>query len=93
MITKLYPFDEGRFADFALEPFPGKLLGGLRIKFLAGKDVYIHLAQKVKGMNSDRAGQNEADRRSAFGVGVRLLLFGENSNVVPEMDDAFLHVN
>ncbi len=61
-IIQLGAFKKCGLAGTRLEKLPRKRLRFLRIEILAREDVYIHRAEKVKGVDGYGAGQDEADR-------------------------------
>ncbi len=89
----LLSLDECRVADFAAEPLLGELCCQVSIVGFAREDIDVHLLKQIKGVNDDRARQNETDGRCSLGVRFRLLLLRWDIDIVPEMHLAFFHFN
>src|SRR6266576_3456763 len=77
---------------FGAEPRLSEFARSQSVERFAGKYVDVYSSQEIERMNDNRARQNKAHRRRTFCVRQRLLLFGRNTNVIPEVNLAFFHL-
>ena len=77
---------------FSAEPRLSELARSDGVERFAGKYVDVRSSQEIERMNDNRTRQDKAHRRRPLCVRKRLLLFGRNTNIIPEMNFAVFHI-